>query len=94
MIELEKFLQKNTAAKWFCNFAFNDKTPTYSIFSKIRTKIDALLLSKIFDEVKDMFKSKGYINEVFTFIDASHLVAKANLWQERDKAIAKKIRKT
>ncbi|CAC9620291.1 hypothetical protein [uncultured Gammaproteobacteria bacterium] len=40
-----------------------------------------------------MFKSKGYINEVFTFIDASHLVAKANLWQERDKAIAKKLEK-
>jgi IS5 family transposase len=33
------------------------------------------------------------MNEVFTFIDASHLVAKANLWQERDKAIAKKLEK-
>jgi IS5 family transposase len=33
------------------------------------------------------------MNEVFTFIDASHLVSKANLWQERDRAIAKKLEK-
>jgi IS5 family transposase len=27
------------------------------------------------------------MNEVFTFVDASHLIAKANLWEERDEAI-------
>ncbi|CAC9540953.1 hypothetical protein [uncultured Gammaproteobacteria bacterium] len=91
--ELERFLQENTAAKWFCNFALSDKTPTYSIFSKMRTKIGTHLLSKIFNEVKNILKSKGYLNEVFTFIDASHLVAKANLWQERDLAIANKLEK-
>jgi ribosomal protein S8 len=47
----------------------------------MRTKIGTHLLSKIFNEVKNILKSKGYLNEVFTFIDASHLVAKANLWQ-------------
>ena len=91
--ELERFLQENTAAKWFCSFALSDKTPTDSIFSKIRKKIGTPLLSKIFNDVKDSLKSKGYMNEVFTFIDASHLVAKANLWQERDEAIAKKLEK-
>ena len=91
--ELERFLQKNTAAKWFCNFALSDKTPTYSIFSKMRIKIGTHLLSKIFNEIKNILKSKGYLNEVFTFIDASHLVAKANLWQERDLAIANKLEK-
>ena len=33
------------------------------------------------------------MNEVFTFVDASHLIAKANLWQERDKVIAQKYEK-
>ena len=33
------------------------------------------------------------MNEVFTFIDASHLVSKASLWEERDKAIALKYAK-
>ncbi|SMN01950.1 Mobile element protein [uncultured Candidatus Thioglobus sp.] len=91
--ELERFLQENNAGKWFCDFNLSTKTPTYSIFSKIRTKIGTRLLAKIFNEVKDNLKTKGYINEVFTFIDASHLVARANLWQERDQAIGKKLEK-
>ncbi len=61
--ELARFLQENTAAKWFCNFTLSDKTPTYSLFSKIRAKIGTHLLSKIFNEVKDRLKSKGYMNE-------------------------------
>ncbi len=59
--ELERFLQENTAAKWFCSFALSDKTPTDSLFSKIRAKIGTHLLSKIFNDVKDSLKSKGYI---------------------------------
>jgi hypothetical protein len=59
----------------------------------MRTKIGTHLLSKIFNEVKNILKSKGYLNEVFTFIDASHLVAKANIWQARDLAIANKLEK-
>ena len=31
------------------------------------------------------------MNEVFNFVDASHLIAKANLWKERDKAIKEKL---
>ena len=30
-------------------------------------------------------------DEVFTFVDASHLIAKANLWEERDAAIKSKL---
>ncbi len=33
------------------------------------------------------------MNEVFTFVDASHLIAKASLWEERDKAIVEKYEK-
>jgi IS5 family transposase len=33
------------------------------------------------------------MNEVFTFVDATHLIAKANLWEERDQAIADKYEK-
>lgn len=91
--ELAKYLVENTSAKWFCNFNLTDKTPNYSVFSKLRSKIGTHLLAKIFNEVKDQLKSRGYMNEVFTFVDASHLIAKANLWEERDKIIAKKYEK-
>ncbi len=30
---------------------------------------------------------KGLMSEVFTFVDASHLVSKAALWEERDMLI-------
>ena len=30
------------------------------------------------------------MNEVFTFIDASHLISKSTLWKERDEAIKEK----
>ena len=33
------------------------------------------------------------MSEVFTFVDATHLISKATLWQERDKAIDKKLEK-
>ncbi len=33
------------------------------------------------------------MNEVFSFVDATHLIAKANLWEERDQAIADKYEK-
>ncbi len=35
----------------------------------------------------------GLMSEVFTFVDATHLIAKANLWQERDRAIKAKLDK-
>ena len=36
--------------------------------------------------IRDVLKTRGYIREALTFIDATHLIAKANLWKERDKA--------
>ncbi|MBM5782842.1 MAG: transposase [Pelagibacterales bacterium] len=33
------------------------------------------------------------MSEVFTFVDASHLISKASLWEERDKAIKEKYDK-
>jgi hypothetical protein len=33
------------------------------------------------------------MNEVFSFIDATSLIAKATLWEERDKAIKEKYEK-
>ena len=31
--ELERLIQENTAAKWFCGFSLTDKTPDFSVFS-------------------------------------------------------------
>ena len=85
--ELEKFLQENTAGKWFCGFTLTDKTPDHSVFSKMRKRLGTKLLSNIFSDLRAQLKQHGVMNEVFSFLDASHLIAKAALWTERDKAI-------
>ena len=91
--ELKRYLQENNAAKLFCGFDLTERTPDHCIFSKARKRIGASRLSKLFAELRDQLREQGYINEVFTFVDSSHLIAKANLWKERDKAIKSKYDK-
>lgn len=89
----ERFLSENLAAKWFCGYKIQDKTPDHSSFCRFRANIGTKRLSSVFANIRDQLKSKGLISEVFTFVDATHLIAKANLWKERDKSIEKKIEK-
>lgn len=91
--ELERYIGDSNAAKWFCNFSLTESTPDHSVFSKIRTKIGANKLSKIFSIFRDQLRVKGYMSEVFTFVDASHLISKASLWEERDEARKQKYEK-
>ena len=75
--ELERFIQENTAARWFCGFSLKDKTPDHTVFCKMRKKIGTKSLSKIFIDLRKQLESQGLISEVFTFVDATHLIAKA-----------------
>jgi len=91
--ELEESLKSNLASKWFCQFNLTESTPDYSLFTRIRKRIGTKKLSKIFNILKEQLRAKGYMSEVFTFVDASHLISKASLWEERDKAIKEKYNK-
>jgi IS5 family transposase len=91
--ELQRFLQENNSGKLFCGFGLSELTPNYSVFSRIRKKIGASKLSKIFACLRDQLKSKGFMSEIFTFVDASHLISKSNLWKERDDIIKQKYEK-
>lgn len=91
--ELEVYLKDSNAAKWFCDFQLMEKTPDYTVFCKIRKKIGTQKLSQIFALLREQLKAKGYMGEVFTFVDASHLIAKASLWEERDEVRKRKIEK-
>ena len=91
--ELEEAIKSNNSFKWFCGFGLTEKTPNHTVFTGARKRIGTNRLSKIFNILRSQLKSQGYMNEVFTFIDASHLISKASLWKERDKAIKKKYDK-
>jgi IS5 family transposase len=91
--ELERYLGDSNAARWFCDFDLTERTPDYSVFSKIRKKLGTNLLSKIYAIFRDQLRAAGYMSEVFTFVDASYLISKASLWEERDEARKKKYDK-
>jgi len=91
--ELMHYLQENNSGKWFCDFDLTEKTPDYTVFSRVRSRIGTKRLSQLFKTFRNQLKSKGYISEVFTFVDATHLVSKAALWKERDAVIKKKMDK-
>ena len=91
--ELEISLQTNNVSKWFCGFGLKEKVPDHSLFGQIRSKIGTDKLSKLFSIMRDQLREAGYMSEVFTFVDASHLITKANLWKERDEAIKKRYEK-
>ena len=91
--ELEQYIRLNIAAKWFCDFELTEKTPDYSVFSRLRKKIGTETLADIFAILRDQLRSQGYLDNVFTFVDASHLIAKSALWEERDEAKRRKFEK-
>lgn len=87
--EMEKLLEENVAVKWFCGFALLEKTPDHSYFGKLRSRLGTKNIADIFNSVNDNLREKGLFGDVFKFIDASSIVTKTALWEERDKAIAK-----
>jgi transposase, IS5 family len=82
--ELERFIVENNSAKWFCGFSLTEKTPDHTVFCAFRKRLGAQKLSEIFAVFRDQLKARGLMNEVFSFVDATILISKANLWEERD----------
>lgn len=85
--EMERLLSENVAVKWFCGFGLTDKTPDHSYFGKLRKRLGAESIADIFNNVNEILRLKGLFGDVFKFIDASAIVTKTALWEERDRAI-------
>ena len=71
--QLEEALITNNVWRWFCEFDLVEKTPDHSLFGAVRERIGTKKLSKLFKIMKEQLKEKGYMSEVFTFVDSSHL---------------------
>ena len=85
--QMEYALRSNMAVRWFCGFGLMEDTPDHSYFGKLRKRIGPKKLADIFDKTNEEMKKKGLFGEMFTFIDASSIITKTALWEERDKAI-------
>lgn len=86
--QMEKVLEENVAVKWFCGFGLTEGTPDHSYFGKLRKRLGAKNIADIFNSVNETLRGKRLFGDVFKFIDASAIVTKTALWEERDKAIA------
>lgn len=86
--QMEKALRHNIEVRWFCGFGLTENTPDHSYFGKLRKRIGPDRLAEIFHKTNEAMKKKNLFGEVFTFIDASSIITKTALWDERDKAIA------
>lgn len=85
--EMENALKMNIGVRWFCGFGLMEETPDHSYFGKLRKRIGAERLVEIFEKTNEAMKEQGLFGEVFTFIDASSIITKTALWDERDQAI-------
>jgi len=86
--ELERYLQENVAGKYFCGFELLDATPDFSYFSRLRSRIGTKRLAALFNRVRESLRASGLVREVFTFVDASQLLSRVNVWEARDRALA------
>lgn len=86
--EMERAVKENVAIKWFAGFELLEQTPDHSYFGKLRARIGTDNLAKLFNAVNTELKERGLFGNVFKFIDASAIVSKTALWEERDRAIA------
>jgi transposase, IS5 family len=86
--QMEKALRENLAVKWFCGFGLTEKTPDHSYFGSLRSRIGASKLAKLFNDLNMEMEKQGLFGNIFAVIDASAIISKTALWEERDRAIS------
>ena len=85
--EMEAAVRENLAIRWFCGFSLTDKTPDHSYFGKFRKRIGTQHFADIFNAINEQLRKEGLFGNIFYFLDASTIISKSALWEERDRAI-------
>lgn len=85
--EMEIAVRENLAIRWFVGFSLKEKTPDHSYFGKFRKRIGTKYLADMFNSINENLQKEGLFGNIFYFIDASSVISKSHLWEERDKAI-------
>lgn len=85
--EMEAAVRENLAIRWFVGFSLTEKTPDHSYFGKFRKRIGTHHFANIFNAINEQLREEGLFGNIFHFIDASTIITKSALWEERDRAI-------
>ncbi len=85
--EMEAAVRENLAIRWFVGFSLTEKTPDHSYFGKFRKRIGTKYFADLFNAINEKLQKEGLFGNIFFFIDASTIITKSALWEERDRAI-------
>ena len=86
--QMEDLMKDSLAVKLFCGFGLTDSTPDHSFFGKFRKRVGTKMLSDLFNRVVESIRGAGFVGDFFSFVDASSLESRVNVWEARDKALA------
>ena len=82
--ELERELEENVVVKFFCGFQLTDATPDYSTLCEFSNRLGPQKLSGLFRTLGQALRAAGLVREVYTWIDSTAIIAKNDIWRERD----------
>lgn len=85
--EMETAVRENFAIRWFCGFGLTEKTPDHTYFCKLRKRVGTKRVADMFNSINDELQKNGLFGNIFYFLDASTIITKTALWEERDRAI-------
>lgn len=85
--QMEAAVRENFAIRWFCGFSLTDKTPDHTYFCKLRKRVGTKRIADMFNFINAELQRKGLFGNIFYFMDASTIITKTALWEERDRAI-------
>lgn len=85
--QMEHAVRENMAVRGFCGFSFTETTPDHSYFGKLRKRLGTKNIADLFQRINSILDEHKLFGHTFSFLDASAIVTKNQLWKERDKAI-------
>lgn len=85
--QMEAAVRENNAVRYFTGFKLTDHTPDHSYFGKLRQRLGTKRIADLFQQINVILDQHGLFGKTFSFLDASAIITKNQLWQERDKAI-------
>lgn len=91
--EFENYLRDSIAGRWFCKLPLEEETPDHTFMSRLRKKIGAETIGKIFRTINNRAEENGHIGKVFSFVDSTTIKTKEATWEERDKSKEENVEK-
>ena len=91
--EPEGHLTENLSANRFDRFRLSKSTPNYRLFTRVCSRIGPTRLTRLLEMIRAQVTVAGLVSDMFTFVDATHLLAIVTRWKERNKDRQQKIAK-